>query len=54
MTAALDPSNSPTQVEQALRDIKSGIARAHAQALAVAGKQVPYAYKGLADPAVFH
>jgi tetrahydromethanopterin S-methyltransferase subunit B len=53
MTAALDPSNSPAQVEQALRDIKSGIARAHAQALAVAGKQVPYAYKGLADQRYF-
>ena len=53
MTAALDPSNSPAQVEQALRDVKSGIARAHAQALAVAGKQVPYAYKGLADQRYF-
>ena len=53
MTAALDPSNSPAQVQQALQDIKTKIARAHAQALAVAGKQVPYAYKGLADQRFF-
>ena len=48
LTSALDPNNP--DLEGALRDIKTKFETAHAQALAAAGKPIPYAYKDVVDP----
>ena len=48
LTSALDPNNP--DLEGALRDIKKKFETAHAQALAAAGKPIPYAYKDVVDP----
>ena len=48
LTSALDPNNP--NLEGALKDIKHKFEVAHAQAYATAGKAIPYAYHGLADP----
>jgi hypothetical protein len=50
LTAGLNVNNGKQGVIDALADIQKKFATAHAQVYAVAGKQIPYQYGGLADP----
>ena len=49
LIAGLNANNGPEGVRQALLDIKNKFATTHAQAYAVAGKQIPVELAGLAD-----
>jgi hypothetical protein len=49
LTSALDPSNSPEQVQAALESIQKGFLDAHATATAAAGKPLAGALVGHGD-----